>query len=90
MLKDFRIVKNLDELRALSYEADDFTLKALERWVKVTLLSARTRPQSLQLENASELKLRRHNMTKIAERRDRRSVAEYRRRLMHNIFAVLD
>jgi len=38
LLKDFRIVKNLDELRALGYEADDFTLKAFERGAEVGLL----------------------------------------------------
>lgn len=40
LLKDFKLVKSLDELRTLGYEADDFTLKAFERGAEVGLLIA--------------------------------------------------
>ena len=38
LLKDFKLVKSLDELLALGYLPDDFTLKAFERGAEVGLL----------------------------------------------------
>ena len=38
MLKDFKLVKSLDELLSLGYEPDDFTRAAFERGAEVGLL----------------------------------------------------
>ena len=38
LLKDFKIVSSIDELRKLGYEPDDFTRKAFERGAEVGLL----------------------------------------------------
>ncbi len=38
LLKDFKLVKSLDELLSLGYKPDDFTRKALERGATIALI----------------------------------------------------
>ena len=38
LLKDFKLVKSLDELLSLGYEPDDFTQVAFERGAEIGLL----------------------------------------------------